>query len=430
MLKNILVLLFSLIVYSILGVQNFLLIFFSIATTYIAARCFSSKFKRLIFVITIVLNAGILVALRFLPLFSDLDFSTRVGFWVALGISYYTLQVLSYLVDVYKGKYPAERNPFYYLFYIVYVPHLFMGPISKFGEFKSELLVKRPLTWDNLYAGGLRISWGLLKMLVIARRASVIIATLSENTESYTGGYALLAMFMYSILLYADFSGGIDVVLGISKIIGINLIENFDAPYLSQNIKEFWRRWHISLGRWLKDYIYIPLGGSKRGKIRQLVALLVTFFVSGIWHGLSFIVWGLFHGAFVFVGEKWNTKFKWLNRLITFVIVSFLWSFFIWQDDTMLALRMTSTVFTDFNYPAVWQSILTLGLTSTDWIVLGIFACLVFVFDARKTVIISKIKSMKAETKTALLCTIILLVIVFGVYGFGFDASDFIYGEF
>jgi len=428
-LKNILILAISLLVYAVLGIQNFLLISISIGTTFIAARCFGSKYRRIIFIVVIALNAGILTGLRFLPFFAD-GFSSRVAFWVSLGISYYTLQVLSYLIDVYKGKYPAERNPFYYIFYVIFIPHLFMGPISKFDEFKAEIDAKRPLSWNNFYAGALRISWGLLKMFVVARRASIIIATLSEKPDVYTGGYALLAMFMYSVLLYADFSGGIDVVLGISNFFGINLIENFDAPYLSQNIKEFWRRWHISLGRWLKDYIYIPLGGSKHGKIRQFISLTVAFFVSGIWHGVSYIVWGFFHGAFVFLGDKYNTRFKWLNRLITFVIVSFLWSFFIWQDNTMLAIRMTSTVFTNFNFVDVGQNILNLGLTLTDWIVLGIFAGWVFVFDSRKTIFINKIKSMKAETKTALLCAVILLNIVFGIYGFGFDASDFIYGDF
>ena len=428
MLKNIFLLALSIIIYAYLGPQNFVLISFSIASTYIAGRCFKYKYKRLILISVISVNAAILTAIRFIP--ANSDFGMWASFWISLGISYYTLQVISYLVDVYREKYEAEKNLFNYIFYNEYIPHLFIGPISKYDEFKAQLTAKRKITLNNLYAGSLRIAWGLLKMLVIARRVSIVIGTLSENTDAYSGAYALLAMFLYSILLYADFSGGIDIVLGVSKIFGINLIENFDGPYYSENIKEFWRRWHISLGRWIRDYIYIPLGGSRHGKLRKSISVLIAFFVSGIWHGVSYILWGIFHGIFVLLGDKYNTRFKWLNRLITFVIVSFLWSFFIWQDDTMLAVRMAGTVFTNFNIVDVGQNILNLGLTLPDWIVLGIFTAILFIFDGSKAKFIDKIKNMQPWLKAALICIVALLIVVFGIYGFGFDAADFIYGNF
>ena len=424
MFKNIFILTASIFIYAYLGLHNFALILLSIISTYLAARLLNSKRKKFILAATIILNGGILTAIRFLPQNVDL----RI--WISLGISYYTLMVISYLVDVYRGKIEAERNLFKYTFYVMFIPHLFVGPISTYEEIKPQIDAKRKITLNNFYNGSLRIAWGLLKIFVIARRASIIIAEISSSTDVYTGAYALLALFMYSILLYADFSGAIDIVLGISKIFGYNLIENFNAPYLSQNIKEFWRRWHISLGRWLKNYIYIPLGGSRKGAFCKIIAVSVAFIVSGIWHGVSFLLWGILHGLFVLLGNKYSTKFKWLNRAITFIIVSFLWSFFIWQGDTLLALRMTGTIFTNFNWQNAAANILNLGLSLYDWIVLAIFSVILFTFDAKKATAVSKIKQKSPEFKTALLCTVILLIIVFGIYGLGFNAADFIYGNF
>ena len=172
----------------------------------------------------------------------------------------------------------------------MYIPHLFIGPIARYDEMKNELKSKRKISLNNLYNGGIRILWGLFKKLVIAGRISIIITTITGNSEIYNGWYALLAMFAYSIQLYSDFSGGIDIVIGVSKILEINLPENFNSPFLAENIKEFWRRWHITLSTWLKDYIYIPLGGNRCGKFRKSINVLITFIVSGLWHGVNYIL--------------------------------------------------------------------------------------------------------------------------------------------
>ena len=236
-------------------------------------------------------------------------------------------------------------------------------------------------------------------------------------------------MILYSIQLYTDFSGGIDIVMGVSKMLGIELKENFDSPYYSETIKEFWRRWHISLSSWLKDYIYIPLGGSRCTKIRKCFNTIVTFLISGFWHGANYLLWGVIHGIFVLLGDKIKTKFKWLNRLITFIIVSFLWSFFIWSN-TAEALQMMASVFTTFNISNLCANILNLGLTLADWIVLAVFTIALFIFDGNKNKIVQKIKSFSPELKTVILCSAILLVLVFGIYGIGFDVNEFIYSKF
>lgn len=418
---NVLLLLASIIIYASFGIQSLLYVFFSIITTFIAAKYLKTKHKKLILSGTIIVNLAILVFLKFLPY-------TNLSILAPLGISYYTLQIISYLVDVYKGKYEPETNFYNFTLFIMYIPHLFIGPISRYDDMKKTLLAKRKITANNIFDGLLRICWGLIKKFVIAGRTAILISTISGSTE-YSGGYALLAMIIYSINLYADFSGGIDIVLGVSKMLGIDLVENFDAPYFSQSIKEFWRRWHISLSSWLKDYVYIPLGGNRKGTLRKNINLLITFTVSGLWHGVNYIVWGILNGIFVMFGEKFKTKSKIFNRLVTFIIISFLWAFFIWQDQ-LTALKMMGSVFTTFNYSEVAAQILNLGLTLADWIVLAVFTIILFIFDGNKDKLIPKLQNSKLETKTILIGVMILIVAILGIYGIGFNVNNFIYSKF
>lgn len=418
---NILLLLASIIIYASFGIQSLLYVFFSIITTFIAAKYLKTKHKKLILSGTIIVNLAILVFMKFLPY-------TNLSILAPLGISYYTLQIISYLVDVYKGKYEPETNFYNFTLFIMYIPHLFIGPISRYDDMKKTLLAKRKITANNIFDGLLRICWGLIKKFVIAGRTAILISTISGSTE-YSGGYALLAMIIYSINLYADFSGGIDIVLGVSKMLGIDLVENFDAPYFSQSIKEFWRRWHISLSSWLKDYVYIPLGGNRKGTLRKNINLLITFTVSGLWHGVNYIVWGILNGIFVMFGEKFKTKSKIFNRLVTFIIISFLWAFFIWQDQ-LTALKMMGSVFTTFNYSEVAAQILNLGLTLADWIVLAVFTIILFIFDGNKDKLIPKLQNSKLETKTILIGVMILIVAILGIYGIGFNVNNFIYSKF
>lgn len=424
---NILLLIVSLVVIASFGFESLIFILFSTITTYIAARNLKSKYKKLILISTIFVNTITLLLVRFNG--ANLLEIKWLNLLALFGISYYTLLVISYIVDVYKGKYEPEKKLFKYALYVTYIPQLFMGPISKYDEIRDQLSEKRKLTLNNLYEGSLRIVWGLLKTLVISGRLAVVTSVIAGYTGTYVGCYAFLAMILYSIQLYCNFSGGIDIVLGISKILGIKLTENFDMPFFSENIKEFWRRWHISLGRWLKEYIYVPLGGNRCGNFRKCINLLITFTVSGLWHGVHYILWGIGHGIFVMIGDKGKTKYKWLNRTVTFLIVSFLWSFFIWPD-TLTALKMIGGVFTNFNITAVAGNITSLGLALSDWIIVIVFTAILFVFDANKTKISEKIKSGSPELKTTLICTLILVVFVFGVYGFGFNVNEFIYSKF
>lgn len=415
---NIILLIISIAIYLSYGIQNAIYILFSMLTSFIAAKHVKNNKK--ILAITVTINAAILIFMKFLPY-------TNLSIVAPLGIAYYTLQVISYLVDVYKGKYEYEKNIIDYALYIMYIPHLFIGPIIRYDEIKTQLKAKRKITLNNLYDGGIRILWGLFKKLVIAGRISIIITTITGNVETYNGMYALLAMFIYSIQLYSDFSGGIDIVIGVSKILGINLNENFNSPFMAENIKEFWRRWHISLSTWLKDYIYIPLGGNRCSKFRQGINVLITFIVSGLWHGVNYIIWGIAHGIFVLFGDKYKTKYKWINRSINFVIVSILWSFFIWNDN-ITAINMITSIFTNFNFVELCNNILNLGLAIADWIVLIIATIALIKFDGSKYK--EKIKSKTTEQKLIIICTISLIILVFGIYGIGFNVTEFIYSKF
>lgn len=366
-------------------------------------------------------NTGMLILLRLQPI-------TGMELISAMGISYFSLQLIGYNLDVWKGKYPGEKNLLRFAMFVTYLPHLFIGPIEGYPQFQKALRQRR-MTWNDFFHGGARALWGLLKKLVIAFRLGVIIGFISADPESYSGAYALAAMLLYSVQLYSDFSGGMDVVLGISQMLGLKLSENFDTPYFSQSIQEFWRRWHMTLGSWLREYVYIPLGGNRKGKLRKILNTLITFLVSGLWHGIQYLLWGLMHGIFVCFGSKLQTKWKTLNRVGTFLLVSLLWSFFIWPD-ALTALKMTGSLFTTFNYDSFAGSLPQMGLAVGDWIVLAAALLLLWGHDWFRKSLWRRFDRSCPAVKTAVICTLALLVLLLGMYGMGFQAEGFIYSKF
>ena len=255
----------------------------------------------------------------------------------------------------------------------MYLPYLFVGPINRFDEVKPTLIDSENTKFDKdlFYRGILRIAFGFFKKLIVVSRLEVLLTTITGNTSMYVGGYALLAMLLYSIQIYADFSGAIDVVVGFSNLLQIKLTSNFNLPYFATSIQDFWNRWHISLSRWFKDYLYIPLGGNKKGKFREYLNVLIVFTVSGLWHGANYILWGIFHGLFVIFDKitKNVKRKKWISIPVTFLIVSILWSFFIWPD-TITSLKMIGSLFTTFNYVEVVKNIPNLGLNTINLVIL------------------------------------------------------------
>ena len=422
--KKIFLFLFSILIYIYFGSSGILFLLFNALSSFYVTKFFNGKYKRIWLLLFLGANIGILLTLKFQEVF---HFTNIIA---PLGISYYTLQVISYVVDVYRGKIEREQNLLTYLLYVFYFPYLFIGPISRFSDVKEDLISNKIGTKQEIWDGLVRILWGLFKKLVIANRIAMVTSLITSDISLYRGSYVLLACFLYSIQLYADFSGGIDMVLGLSNCFGIHLKENFRSPFQSESVKEFWNRWHIALSTWLKDYVYIPLGGNRCSKIRQKFNVFVTFFVSGLWHGTSYLLWGVCHGIFVAFSRFFSTKSQILNQLITFVLVSLVWVFFLYPTSALTASKMFLSIFTTGNYLALCQNILSLTLDIGNWIVLLLSVFLLFLYDFRSEKWINFWKRSSIEWKTFVPCVLILVILLFGVYGIGFEVTDFIYSKF
>lgn len=257
---------------------------------------------------------------------------------VPVGISFFTFQALSYLWDVYYGRITAERNFLNYALYVSFFPSIVSGPINKASLILPQIKNLRPYFDYGKAIEGLKlILWGMFMKVVVADRVALYVDTVLSRYESYTSISCFAASLLYSIQIYADFAGYSLMAIGVGKLLGFELTENFRRPYLSYSVTDFWRRWHISLSTWLKDYVYIPLGGSRCSKLRNYWNIIVTFLVSGIWHGANwtFVVWGLWHGVFQVVEKALNQqkcrygKFgKTVKIIITFLLVNFSWIFF------------------------------------------------------------------------------------------------------
>lgn len=224
---------------------------------------------------------------------------------IPLGISYFTFMALSYVIDIYRGKYPPEKNFFYYALYVSFFPCIVTGPISRANNLLPQF--KKTASFDyNRVAGGLfRILWGLFKRLVIADRLDAIVSIVYKNNTQFSGPMLVIASLLFSYELYCNFSASIDIAIGASTILGIDVCENFRRPLSAASFTDLWRRWHMSLTSWFKDYIYIPLGGNRKGAVRTYVNQIIIFLVSGLWHGaaLNYIVWGLLNGIYLCIGK-------------------------------------------------------------------------------------------------------------------------------
>ncbi len=429
--KKYILLLISFAFLTCLGLENIAYILIATVITYLAGLCLEKiKYKKLIVFFTVFFNCIILIFIKLIPYLIIIN--EQFNILVPLGISYYTFQLISYIIDVFREKYKAENNFFNFALYSMYFPYLFVGPINRFNEVKESLIEgNKKLNKNDLYYGILRIAFGFFKKLVIVSRIQIIISTITSDTQIYVGGYALLAMLLYSIEIFADFSGAIDIVIGFSKILQIKLAENFDMPYLADSVDNFWKRWHISLTSWFRDYLYIPLGGNRKGNLKKYINILIVFTVSGLWHGINYILWGILHGICVSIDKILNItkRNKYISIPFTYLIVSMLWSFFIWQD-TFISLKMILSVFTKFNYLEVFNNILNLGLNIKNIIVLIISIIILIIIAFRKNILKEFLDKKNFYFKTTILSIFIMFIIIFGIYGIGFNVSEFIYNKF
>ncbi len=384
-----------------------------------------------------------------------------------LGISFYTFMAISYVLDVYWKRYKAEKNFLLYAVFVSYFPHVVQGPIDRFNEFKEQVSGGVKISYKNITYGSQLAIWGFFKKLVIADRLGMLVDEAIGNWEKYDGIILIFAIAVYSIQIYADFSGCIDIVSGVSEMFGIKLRKNFNHPYFSRSMGEFWRRWHISLQEWFKDYIYYPVSASNfvknikkkfknSGKKRaeELFAscfpVFVVWVITGIWHGAAwkFVVWGMFHATLLIGSQVFDPFFKMLTRWFHVDTENFGWYF--WQMLRTYTLCCIGRIFFRANglsnaIDIIKRMILNLNptsLVSLDFSVFGfdIRELFLIVFSLLVLLVVDMLQEKMSIRETLAKQNIIFrwliifaglfAVIIFGVYGPGYNASSFIYEQF
>lgn len=350
---------------------------------------------------------------------------------VPIGISFFTFQAIGYVWDVYYKKTDAERDILTYALFISFFPSILSGPINKASLVIPQLKNLRPYFDYSKAVAGLRmILWGMFMKVVVADRMGLYVDTVLPNYMNYTGVTCFAASMFYTIQIYGDFAGYSLMAIGVGKTLGFELTENFRRPYFAVSVTDFWRRWHISLSTWLKDYVYIPLGGSRCSKLRNYWNIFVTFLVSGIWHGANwtFIVWGIWHGLFQIVEKmlgQQKCEYGWFGKsikiLVTFLLVNFAWIFF--RMPTLSdACGVIGRIF-DFSLPKTFFSD---SMTTMFFMVLGI-AILLF-----KEILDEYYPVMKARIirpiwlRWGAYVVILSLILLAGVLG----SDQFIYANF
>ena len=442
-------------------------------------RAKSKKRRLWVLILGVVINIGILAVIKYtafaitnvnsvLSLFGAEKLSVP-SLILPMGISFFVFQSVAYIIDVYRGKTFAERNIARFALLVSFFPQLVQGPISRHSDLATQLYEPHKLDGVKVKFGLQRILWGLFKKLVIADRIMVAIKPLIATDSTYDGAYVFLLIIFYSIQIYADFTGGIDITIGIAEALGMRLAENFNRPFSSRTTKEYWNRWHMTMGSWFNDYIFLPLSVSKpllklsksirsrnnrfmKGlgkRVPVYTATIVTWLATGIWHGAAwnFVVWGMLNCLVILVSQECEPLYRRFRnkfpRLVasypyhcfeatrTFLLMGLIRSLDCYRN-VGVTFSMWGTMFTKFNWNEVFGGgIQELGLKAVDYVIIAVAVVIVF--------IVSKLGQKRdlrqaLVGKTALSWTLagvmIIVVILFGAYGMGYDASQFIYNQF
>lgn len=427
------------------------------------------KRRRVVFFSVLVLNFAILAVLKYADDLLGIAGASPLGLVLPLGISFYTFQSMGYLIDVYNGKYAPERNPAKFALFVSFFPQLIQGPIGRYDQLAPQLKAGHKLSADNLGRGFALIVWGLFKKLVIADRAFPLVETVfSAQAGEYGGAVAIVGVLFYSLQQYCDFSGGIDLVAGIAMQLGIELAPNFKRPYFAVSLGDFWRRWHISLGAWMRDYVFYPfaltrpvsrlskwakprLGAEFARALPAALGNVLVFLLVGVWHGAAsnYVLWGLYNGlilafsalmepAYKRFGARHaalaaSRRFYVLRVLRTFVIVNIGW-FFDRCARGADAFRMLASTVTDMRLSQLCGDVLLdLGVSGADFGVLAVSTVLLFsasIAQERGVCLSQWVMRRKLPLRWLILIGGVLCVLIFGVYGSGFSEASFIYYQF
>lgn len=371
-----------------------------------------------------------------------------------VGISFYTFQALSYTMDVYRGDVPVERNFLRYALFVSFFPQLVAGPIERSGSLLEQLKKEHPFEPENFKAGALMMLWGYFQKLVIADRAAILVNQVYGHYAAYAGYSLIVATVLFAVQIYCDFGGYSAIAIGAAKILGIDLMQNFRQPYLAVSVADFWRRWHISLSTWFRDYLYIPLGGNRRGLARKYLNVLLTFLLSGLWHGANwtYVIWGGLNGLLQILGDGKNRllkrlprrsgkpivkrdcySYRMLQRIITFALICLTWVFFR-AESLAQAMDIFRQMFSVHN-PWIFfdETLYSLGLSRLELGILLAAICALLAVDIAHEHGVSlrgRLAEQNLVFRWLVYLAAIVFILVYGVYGVGYDASQFIYFQF
>lgn len=453
-------LLANMLFYLSFGSAHFLFLLFVAVSTFITAKIISgTKYRKLPFLVCILINAALWFSLKQLPWLIGLGnffFQTQLAtpeilLFVPIGISYYTLQAVSYLTDVYRRKIDCEHHFGKYLLFLSYFPAIVQGPISRYNQLSPQLSCRTKFDFEQILCNVTLILFGLVKKIVIADRLHIFTDQCFSSFQRLSGLILYLGAVCFAIELYADFSGCVDICRGVSGIFGIDLPQNFFSPYLSGSIQEFWKRWHISLSSWLRDYVYIPLGGNRKGKLRKDLNLILTFLISGIWHGagVTYGIWALLQAIYQIFGahtasaraklKQWlhiqpdSFSDKLFKVAITFHLTVFSWIFFR-SESVAFAFQYISNMFSGINLWILFsQDLFSLGLNFFYFNLVFFHVVLLTGVDylqLRHVNIIQVLRHQHIVIRWIVYFLLIFDLMLFGAYGRGYSVSAFLYGGF
>lgn len=407
--------------------------------------------RKWIVAINLIFNLGILFVFKYYHLFAVT--ASRLGVQMPelnvllpVGISFYTFQSLGYTLDVYRGDVKAERNLMIYALFVSFFPQLVAGPIERTANLLPQFRQEHRFSYDAMRRGLLLMMWGFFMKLVIADRAALVVNHL-YNGEPTTGFLYLVATILFSFQIYGDFAGYSMIAIGAAEIMGFSLMRNFRQPYLSQSVSEFWRRWHISLSNWFRDYVYFPMGGSRVGTARVLFNLIVVFLLSGLWHGAAytFILWGFLNGVYQAIERLTLSRdrhrvhtgvHKMLRILLTYVLITLAWVPFRAQSIGQ-AFFVFGRIFSSSIIPTkaalIGQTLATYGLGKWEMVALAVgilILLLVDLLEDRRPGIAQRLETKPAWQRWPIYYALLFTILIFGVYGSASGVSTFLYFQF